>query len=180
MAATVLLDDPRSFAAFANSVLANPAVEVTVQRETTYNESRAASMSEALFVIGYVIGGIMTVGAFFAAVNTMYAVISARVLEIATLRAIGFGAGSVVISVLSEALVLSLLGGMLGAGIAWIAFDGVAATTYSNESTQFSFPVRSDFVRIVHGLIWGCLIGLAGGLIPAIRAARISVASALR
>jgi putative ABC transport system permease protein len=179
MAATVLLEDAGSFAAFADSVLSNPSIEATVLRETTYNESRAGSMSRVLFVIGYVIGGIMTVGAFFAAVNTMYSVISARVLEIATLRAIGFGAGSVMVAVMSEALALSLLGGILGASVAWVAFDGTAATTY-HDGTEFSFPVTIDLAGIVLGLVWGCAIGLAGGLIAAIRAARISVASALR
>ena len=127
------------------------------------------------------IGILMGVGAVFGAVNTMYSAVAARTREIATLRALGFGAMPVVLSVLGEALLLSLVGGTLGGLLAWAAFDGYQTATMNWQSfsqVAFSFAVTPEL--LVRGLIYASLMGLLGGLLPAIRAARLPVVTALR
>jgi putative ABC transport system permease protein len=178
--ATVMLENAESLQAFTASVQSRPGVAVAIFTEAAYLEERAKPLQRVLFVVGYIIGGIMTFGAFFAAINTMYSVVSGRMLEIATLRAIGFGPAGVVASVMIEALVLSLIGGALGAAVAWCFFDGMAASTYTDEDTQLAFELTVDAGLVLTGLLWGCAIGIAGGFIPAIRAARLQVADALR
>ena len=110
----------------------------------------------------------------------MYSAVSARSQEIATLRAIGFGSLPVVISVMIEALVLALLGAAIGATLAWIFFNGNAVSTLGGNFTQVVFRLTVTPALIVLGVIWACLIGIIGGLFPAIRAARLPVATALR
>ena len=122
----------------------------------------------------------MALGAVFAALNSMYAAVAARGKEIATLRAIGFGGLPVVASVMIEALLLSLIGGLLGAVIAYVLFDHLTVSTLGQNFTQvvFSFKVTPELV--FRGLVMSVIIGLAGGLLPAIRAARLPVTVALR
>jgi putative ABC transport system permease protein len=131
-------------------------------------------------VIAYVVGGIMAVGALFGALNTMYSAVSARAREIATLRALGFGATPVVISVFVEALLLALLGGALGAVAAWLFFDGNIVSTSGGNVAQIVFALAFTPGLVAIGVIWACAIGLIGGLFPAVRAARLPVATALR
>jgi putative ABC transport system permease protein len=122
----------------------------------------------------------MALGAVFAALNSMYAAVAARGKEIATLRAIGFGGLPVVASVMIEALLLALIGGLLGAVIAYVLFDHLTVSTLGQNFTQvvFSFKVTPELV--FRGLLMSMIIGLAGGLLPAIRAARLPVTVALR
>jgi putative ABC transport system permease protein len=111
----------------------------------------------------------------------MYAAVASRTREIATLRALGFRAGPVVISVLSEALLLALVGGLIGAGVAWLAFDGFQTSTLNwSTFSQLSFAFAVTPPLIALGVICSLLMGLIGGLFPAIRAARLPVATALR
>jgi putative ABC transport system permease protein len=130
--------------------------------------------------LGYGVGGIMAVGALFGALNTMYSAVSARSREIATLRAIGFGGTPVVISVFVEALTLSLIGGVVGAALAWAFFNGNVVNTLSGNFTQVVFKLSVTPGLITLGILWALVIGAIGGLFPAIRAARLPVAAALR
>ncbi|MGH8189380.1 MAG: FtsX-like permease family protein, partial [Steroidobacteraceae bacterium] len=113
---------------------------------------------------------------------TMYSAVSARLREIATLRALGFGATAMVMSVLAEALLLALIGGAIGAALAWLFFSGYTVSTSAGGTAAghliFELSVNSTLVGI--GIIWACAIGLLGGVFPAVRAARLPVATALR
>jgi putative ABC transport system permease protein len=122
----------------------------------------------------------MAAGALFGALNTLYAAVAKRSLEIAQLRAIGFGATPVVISVLSEALLLALAGALLGALVAWLLFNGhVASMSTNGFGTRTAVTMAVTPSLVVLGMIWGCVIGAAGGLLPAIRAGRLPIARAL-
>jgi len=123
----------------------------------------------------------MAVGAIFGALNTMYSSVSARTREIATLRALGFGRGAVVVSVMLESIALALAGGASGAGVAYLVFNGFRAATMNWQSfSQVTFAFAVTPQLLAQGIIWATLIGLIGGLLPAIRAARQPVAVALR
>jgi putative ABC transport system permease protein len=131
--------------------------------------------------IGFGIAGLMGLGAVFGAVNTMYSAVSSRTREIATLRALGFGRSPVVISVLIEALLLSLVGGLIGGGLAWLAFDGYQTATMNWQSfSQVAFAFRVTPSLLLRGLVYAMAMGLLGGLLPAVRAARLPVVTALR
>ncbi|MGH8258561.1 MAG: ABC transporter permease, partial [Steroidobacteraceae bacterium] len=146
-------------------------------------EQQSHTFASLLTVIAHIVGAIMAIGAIFAALNTMYSAVSARTMEIATLRAIGFGATAVVASVIVGALILALIGAAIGALIAWLAFDGNTVSTVSganNSLAQVVFHLRIGLGLIATGIVWACVVGLIGGLLPAIRAARLPVATALR
>ena len=177
---TALLESPAAFQSFKDSLLANPALAVEVQREREYYRKQSETMSTIISVIAYVVGGIMAVGAVFAALNTMYSAVSARLQEIATLRALGFGSTAMVMSVLAEALLLALIGGVIGALIAWSFFNGNTVSTSGGGMGQLVFELSVDPQLMVLGIVWACVIGLIGGLFPAVRAARLPVATALR
>jgi len=176
----VLLESKDSFAAFKSSLTTNPQLSVDVMREHDYYAHQSQRMSTVLSFIAYVVGGIMAVGALFGALNTMYSAVSVRSREIATLRAIGFGASAVVLSVLIEAMLLSVIGALIGAGLAWIFFNGNVVSTLGSNFTQVVFRLAVSPSLVVLGIVWACVIGLVGGLFPAIRAARLPVATALR
>ncbi len=177
---TALLESPAAFQAFKDSLNANPALSVEVQRERDYYRQQSKTMSTIISVIAYVVGGIMAVGAVFGALNTMYSAVSARLQEIATLRALGFGSAAMVMSVLAEALLLALIGGVIGALIAWVFFNGNTASTSGGGMGQMIFELNVSWQLMVIGIVWACAIGLIGGLFPAVRAARLPVATALR
>ncbi len=122
----------------------------------------------------------MAIGAIFSALNTMYSAVSARLQEIATLRAIGFGSTAMVVSVLAEALLLSLIGGVIGAILAWLFFNGHAVSTGGGPNGQLVFELSVSPQLVIVGIVWAVTIGLIGGLFPAVRAARLPVATALR
>jgi putative ABC transport system permease protein len=123
----------------------------------------------------------MGLGAIFGAVNTMYSAVSSRAREIATLRALGFGRIPVVVSVLIEAVLLSLVGGVIGGGIAWLAFDGYQTATMNWQSfSQVAFAFAVTPQLLAQALVLATVIGLLGGLLPAVKAARLPVVTALR
>ncbi|GGF21155.1 membrane protein [Aliidongia dinghuensis] len=177
---TVLLDDAAAFDKFKDALTTNPTLSVDVRREPDYYATMSATLEKILFFVAYVVGGIMAVGALFGALNTMYSAVSARAIEIATLRALGFGATPVVISVFVEALLLSFVGGAIGAGLAWAFFNGDAANTLSGNFTQVVFRLTIGADVVVLGIVWACVIGMVGSLFPAIRAARLPIAVVLR
>ncbi|MBL8268081.1 MAG: ABC transporter permease [Steroidobacter sp.] len=177
---TALLASKSSFQAFKDSLSSNPALSVDVIREREYYQQQSKTMSTIIKVIAYVVGGIMAVGAVFAALNTMYSAVSARLQEIATLRALGFGSTAMVMSVLAEALILALIGGVIGALIAWLFFNGNTVSTSGGGMGQMVFALNVSPQLMILGIVWACIIGVLGGLFPALRAARLPVAMALR
>ena len=122
----------------------------------------------------------MAIGAVFGALNTMYAAVAARAREIATMRAIGFRGLPVVVAVMLETMLLALLGGILGAAIAWALFNGYTVSTLSSNFSQLVFQFKVSPALLFSGLKWALGIGLVGGLFPALRAARLPVTEALR
>jgi len=171
----VQLESPASYDKFKDALTSNPQLNVTVKRESEYIKDQLKQLTTVLNFIGYFVGGVMAVGAVFGAINTMYSAVDARAREIATLRAIGFGGFPVVISVLVESLVLSIPGALIGAAVAWLVFNGK-----SSQIAGLSFPLAVTPGLVLLGVIWSLVIGLIGGFAPAIRAARLPVATALR
>ena len=177
---TVLLNSRDAFAHFKSFLTSNPALSVDVQRESDYFAKEASGEVSIIRFVAFVVGGIMALGAVFGALNTMYSAVSARTVEIATLRAIGFGPGAVITSVLIEALVLALVGAGFGAALAWQFFDGKGVSALNLGSfTQLVFYLRVTPDLIASGIFWACLVALIGGIFPAIRAARLPITAAL-
>ena len=168
-------------AGFRDSVSRDPRFSITVLREPEYYAKQATVLSTLINVLGYTVATFMAIGATFGALNCMYSAIASRQVEIATLRAIGFGGAPVVVSVMMEALLLSLLGGAIGGALAYVYCDGATLSTLNfNTFSQVAFDFRVTPGLLVRGLVWALVIGAAGGLLPAVRAARIPVTEALR
>jgi putative ABC transport system permease protein len=177
----VVIDPGAGFRAFKDSVTTNPQLQVDVATEKDFGTRESDDISLILSIVAYVVGGIMAVGAIFGALNTMYSAVSTRSREIATLRAIGFGPVSVVVSIFVEALILALAGGACGALSAWLLFNGHSVNTLGGGvGGQLIFDLAVTPGLIALGIIWACFIGAIGALFPAIRAARLPVATALR
>jgi putative ABC transport system permease protein len=172
---TVQLDSPAAFDIFKDALTTDPAVSVDVIRETAYFANLSKPLNDFLTLVAFAVGGIMGLGAVFGALNTMYSAISARATEIATLRAIGFSAAAVVVSVFAEALVLTLIGAALGACLTWALFGGIVVVS---DAYIYTLVVKPSL--IVLGIVWAVLTGVVGGLFPAIRAARLPIATVLR
>jgi len=176
---TVQLRSAGSFQAFKDSLTSNPTLSVNPVRESEYYKLLSADFSGAAFFVSFVIGGIMAIGALFGALNAMYTAVGNRRVEIATLRALGFGGGCVVAALLAEAMLLATLGGLAGVAIAWLLLSGDTFALGSKEgSVVAQLQVTPALLAI--GLAWACAVGFLGGLLPAIRAARMPVASALK
>jgi putative ABC transport system permease protein len=175
-----LLTSPAEFTRFKDALTSDPQVKVDVQREPDYYAAQSQGLTKTINIVGNTVAIIMAIGAMFGALNTMYSAVAARGLEIATLRAIGFGALPVLLSVMIEALLLSLLGGLIGAALAWLFFNGHSVSTLGGAFAQVVFQLTVTRTLIVTGIVWACIIGLLGGFFPALRAARLPVAEALR
>jgi putative ABC transport system permease protein len=175
-----LLTDASEFETFKDALTTDPQLKVDVEREPEYYAAQSKQLTQLITVVGNTVAVIMAIGAMFGALNSMYAAVDARTLEIATLRAIGFGALPVLLSVMLEALALSLLGGVLGAALAWWFFNGHTVATLGGAFAQVVFQVTVTTSLMATGLIWACAIGVLGGLFPALRSARVPVAEALR
>ncbi len=177
---TVRLASPGSFDQLKRALAADPTLHVDAYVESAFRAAQSRVLNMILKWIGYFIGGMMAAGALFGALNSLYAAVSARSLEIATLRAIGFGSGSVVISVLAEALILSVAGALIGALCAWVLFNGhVSSMELSGLQAPVAYTMAVTPDLVVLGILWAIVIGLIGGLFPAIRAARLPIARAL-
>ena len=176
---TVRLTSAADFEAFKAALTTNPTLSVSVERETEFYRRESQEANEIFGLVGLAVGIFMGLGAVFAALNTMYSAVSVRTREIATLRAIGFGSGGVVVSVLVEALALALLGATIGASIAWLLFNGNTVTLGGNVSS-IVFQMRVTPGLLGAGIALACAVGFVGGLLPALRAARLPVATALR
>ena len=175
-----LLTGAAEFGRFKDALTTDPQLKVDVQREPEYYAAQSRNLTQVINVVGNTVAIIMAIGAMFGALNSMYSAVAARGLEIATLRAIGFGALPVLLSVMIEALLLSLLGGVIGASLAWLFFNGHSVSTLGGAFAQVVFQLTVTRALIITGIVWACLIGLLGGFFPALRAARLPVAEALR
>ena len=175
------LESPGAYQEFKDALTSDPRLNVKPMRESEYYEAQSAMLYKLVTGLGTLIAVIMGFGAVFGALNTMYTAVSSRAREIATLRALGFHSGPVVISVLMESLLLALIGGVIGATAAWWVFDGFRAATLNFTSfSQVAFAFDVSPSLLVRGIVFAMVIGLVGGLFPALRAARQPVANALR
>jgi putative ABC transport system permease protein len=174
------LTDNSQFEALKAALTTDPRIKVDVSTTREYYNKQSANLITAIRILGITVGIIMAVGAVFGALNTMYAAVATRAREIATLRAIGFRGVPVVVSVLIETMLLAMLGGALGAGIAWGVFDGYTASTLGSNFSQIVFDFKVTPQLLWNGLKWALIIGFIGGLFPAVRAARIPVTVGLR
>ena len=175
------LESTTSFDTFRDWLTTNPQLEVQVQRETEYYAAQSRTISTLIRTIGFTIAALMGIGAVFGAILTMYTTVASRAREIATLRALGFNAGSVVTSVLAESLALGAIGGVLGSATAYAGFNGYQTSTMSFRTfSQVAFAFQVTPALLATGLVYALLLGLVGGLLPAIRAASLPIPAALR
>ncbi|HUP47912.1 MAG TPA: ABC transporter permease [Thermoanaerobaculia bacterium] len=177
----VKLASAGTFQQFKDALTADPRLNVKVVRETDYYAEQSRMITLLITGLGGIISALMAVGAIFGALNTMYTAVASRAREIATLEALGFGSSPVIVSVLIESMLLGLAGGILGALGAWAAFDGYRAATLNWQSfSQVTFAFDVNPPLLMAGIASALAIGFIGGLLPAIRAARLPVAIALR
>jgi putative ABC transport system permease protein len=170
-----MLDSPAAFQQFKEAVLADPSLKVDVYTEAANRETTFRGLRGLLDFVSYFIGTLMAMGAVCAALSSLYASVDSRGREIATLRALGFGATPVLAAVLLEGMLLALAAAIIGALIAWLVFNGKVIRA---EGLTFPLAVSGHLVLI--SIIWALVIGLVGGLLPAIRAARLPIALAMR
>jgi len=178
--ATVRLTSAQAFDQFKAALASDPRLKLDAKTTLDYYTAQSETLSRIIRVLGTAIATIMGIGAAFGALNSMYAAVATRAREIATLRAIGFRSPPVIVSVMIETMVLALFGGLLGAAIAWLVFDNYAVSTLGANFSQvvFKFDVSPNLLWT--GVKWALAIGFIGGLLPALRAARLPVTVALR
>ena len=177
----VQLDSVDSFDTFRDWLTSNPQVNVAIRRENEYYAAQSVALTQLIQTIGFGIATLMGIGAVFGAILTMYTAVATRAREIATLRALGFNTGSVLVSVLAESLGLGAIGGVIGGVAAYLGFNGYQTSTMNFQTfTQVAFAFRVTPELLGMGLFYALLMGLMGGLLPAIRASRLPIAAALR
>jgi putative ABC transport system permease protein len=177
----VKLTSPGAMQAFKDELTADPRLNVRVFSEKQYYEEQSRVLVTLVSTIGKSIAVLMGLGAIFAALNTMYSAVSSRMREIATLRALGFGSAPVVVSVLAEALLLGLVGGALGAAVSYFAFNGLRTSTMNFATfSQLTFAFTVTPQLLVQGVVWALVLGLIGGLLPSLRAAKLPITTGLR
>jgi putative ABC transport system permease protein len=176
----VALDGPQGLAKLKAGIAAEPRLTVDALREQEYFSGQTKQFRQQIGFLATLVTVIMGLGAIFAALNSMYAAVAARGKEIATLRAIGFGGLPVLISVMIEALLLALAGGVLGALLAYLLFNNLSVSTLGQNFTQVVFSFRVTPALVIEGLIIALVIGMIGGFLPALRAARLPVSASLR
>ena len=176
----VRLASPDVAGLLSERVKEDPRLDLTLTPEDEYFRNQSQQLTALIENFGYAVAAIMAVGAIFAALNTMYTAVSTRTVEIATLRALGFGGTPVVISVVLEALLLAVLGGGIGAAVAYFGFNGWTVSTLSGAFSQVAFDFTVTSELLIYGIVWAVGLGLIGGLFPAVRAARLPITTALR
>jgi putative ABC transport system permease protein len=177
----VKLTSPDAMQAFKDELTSDPRLNVRVFSEKQYYEEQSRILVTLVKTVGTSIAVLMGLGAIFAALNTMYSAVSSRMREIATLRALGFGSAPVVTSVLVEALFIGLVGGVLGAIVSYFAFNGLRTSTMNFATfSQLTFAFTVTPQLMVQGLIWALVLGLIGGLLPSLRAAKLPITTGLR
>lgn len=179
--AVVKLTSPGNFKTFSDALMTDPRVSVKIVREQEYYAEQSRTLVRIVNFLASIITTLMGLGAIFGALNTMYTAVAARAREIATLEAIGFRGFPILISVLIESMVLALIGGAVGALAAYLMFNGVRTATLNWQTfSQVAFAFDVNTTLLVRGIVSAVVIGLIGGLFPAIRAARLPVSVALR
>ncbi len=177
---TAKIDSIESFSRIKDSLTSDPRLTVSVEKERNYYSKQSQAVSTLINVLGYMVAFVMGIGAVFGALNTMYSAISSRITELATLRALGFSGFQVMLSMIFESMFIALLGGITGVLIA-LPLNGYTASTINWQTfSQLAFAFRITPWLIFQGIVFALLMGFIGGLIPAIKAARLPVASALR
>jgi len=171
----VMLQSPAAYDVLRNAVNANPTLHLEALREREAVEDGFKQLNALFTFVGYFVGTIMAIGATLGAVNALYAIVDSRRRELATLRAIGFGPAAIMASVLCESMFLAVPGALLGGALAWIFFNGLAASPFG-----YSFQLAVTPSLAVTGVVWALAMGLLGGFLPALRAARVPVTTALR
>ena len=177
---TLTLDGKDGLQRLKAALAADPRLKLDAETTRDYYGKQSEGLTRLIKILGTVIGSIMAIGAVFGALNTMYAAVAGRAREIATLRALGFRGLPVVAAVMLETMLLALLGGLLGAAVAWLLFNGYTVSTLGQNFSQVVFQFRVSPELLWTGLKWALGIGLVGGLFPALRAARLPVTEALR
>ena len=179
--ARLILEDANRAEALHEQIQEDPRLDLGLRSEEDFYAAQSEARTELIETFGFSVAVIMAIGAVFAALNTMYSAVSSRTVEIATLRALGFSGLPVVVSVMIEALVLAILGGIAGGALVYVVLDGYTASTLNNSSfsqVAFDFAVTPQLLQL--GISWALLLGLIGGLFPAVRAARLPITTALR
>ena len=171
----VMLKSPADFGRLVNAIKANPLLHLQVKHEAELAEAGVQQVNGILNFISYFVGAILALAATIGAANSLYALVDGRRRELATLRAVGFSGAPVMVSTLSEAILLAIPGALIGAGLAWLLFNGRAASPFG---FQFHLTVTPSLVLL--GIVWALCMGLIGGLMPAVRSARVPVSEALR
>ena len=171
----VRLDSPERATELSNSIAANPSLHVVAKSEAELTEEGTQQLNAILAFVAYFVGSIMAVAATLGAANSLYAVVDGRRRELATLRALGFRSFPIIASMMTEALLLSLPGALLGVALAWLLFNGLTASPFG---MSFQLAVTAPIAAI--GICWALAMGLVGGVLPAVRAARVPVTAALR
>ena len=175
------LESPASFDAFKNWLSSNPQVDVDVKRESDYYREQSRGLTTLVQGIGWGVAILMGLGAIIGAVLTMYSAVVARTREIATLRALGFGSFPVMLSILGESMVLALVGGVIGGALAYVGFNGFQTSTMNWQTfSQVAFGFAVTPALLMQGMLYALIMGLLGGIFPAIRAARLPISRALR
>lgn len=175
----VRLTSADAMTTFKDALTRDPRLSMRVLSERKYYAEKTETLVALVTVAGGTIGVLMGLGAIFGALNTMYSAVATRTREIATLRALGFGAGPVVISVMTEALLLALIGGIIGGVLAYIGFNGIRASTM-NGFNQMTFAFSVTARLLLQGILYALLLGFVGGLLPSLRAARLPITTGLR
>ena len=175
------LESASAFNTFKDALSADPRLSVDVQRENEYYASQSTALTDLIRIVGFGIAGLMSLGAIFTAILTMYTAVATRAREIATLRALGFSAPAVIVSVIGESLTLGLIGGVLGGAAAYLAFNGYQTSTMNFQTfSQVAFAFRVTPALLTMGITGSLVMGFIGGLFPAFRAATLPIPSALR
>jgi putative ABC transport system permease protein len=175
------LETRDSYDAFRDWLTSNPQLNVSIRREDEYYATQSQALTRLIQTIGFGIAALMGIGAIFGAILTMYTAVATRAREIATLRALGFNAAAVLVSVLAESLALAALGGLAGGLLAYAGFNGYQTSTINFQTfSQVAFAFRVTPQLLVLGLVWSLGMGLIGGALPAVRASRLPISAALR
>jgi putative ABC transport system permease protein len=177
---TVHLTSPEAFQQFKDAVVTDPRMNVDVTREVDYYAKQSTTLTRLITILGGIVATIMAIGAVFGALNTMYSAVAERSREIATMRALGFSTGSVVLSFVFEALCIAFMGGVLGC-VAVLRLNGVTTGTMNWQTfSHLAFAFRITPGLLLSGMVFALVMGVAGGVPPALRAARAKISVALR
>jgi putative ABC transport system permease protein len=177
---TLRLTNPAVLAAFDKDIRANPRVQLEMDSEPKYYENLAGPTAQALLGLAAFVAVVMGIGAIFGAMNTMYAIVSQRTREIGTLRALGFSRFSILFSFVLESVLLALLGGLLGCLVAFTMNGYTAGTGQTNSFSELAFAFKITPATLVVGIVFAVVMGFFGGMLPALRAARMPITRALR